>query len=352
MNRYNFGYIVLLVFLSIFSLRSFALALAHSGPTSGLTAPGGPTGEQRVQYDFTVDATGNGDFKTVQQAINAVPDFRKNETVIFIRNGTYKEKLILPASKTMVTFIGEDKEKTILTNDDYASKKNRFGEEMGTTGSTSFYVFGENFTARNITFRNSAGPVGQAVAVRIDGDRVMFENCRFLGFQDTLYPHGENSRQYYKNCYIEGTTDFIFGWSTAVFEGCEIYSKKGGKYITAASTGEGSPYGFVFIDCKFTADKGVGNIYLGRPWRPHAKTVLINCELGDHIIPEGWHNWNKPEAEKRTFYAEYNSKGPGANNKRVKWSHRLSEKEVEQYTLDKIFKNWNPLAEKQNSPSK
>ncbi|WP_010528660.1 pectinesterase family protein, partial [Thermophagus xiamenensis] len=175
--------------------------------------------------DFIVASDGTGDFLTLQEAINAVPDFRKKRTVIFIKNGVYNEKLILPASKTNVTFIGEDKYKTVITHDDYASKKNRFGEEMGTTGSSSFFVFGDGFVARNITFENSAGPVGQAVAVRIDGDRVVFENCRFLGNQDTLYPHGDGSRQYYKSCYIEGTVDFIFGWSTAVFDDCEIFCK-------------------------------------------------------------------------------------------------------------------------------
>lgn len=294
-------------------------------------------------YDFIVDASGNGDFKTVQEAIMDVPDLRKNETRIFIKNGSYKEKLILPASKTNVTFIGEDVEKTIITYDDYASRVNRFGEEIGTSGSSGFYVFGEGFTAKNITFENSAGPVGQTVAVRIDGDKVTFENCKFLGYQDTLYPHGQNSRQYYKDCYIEGTTDFIFGWSTAVFENCTIHSKKGGSYITAASTTEDTKYGFVFINCTFTADEGVEGIYLGRPWRDHAQTVIINSVLGDHINPEGWHNWNKAHAEKTAFYAEYNSKGPGADpEKRVKWSHQLNEEEIKKFTVEKIFDGWMP----------
>jgi pectinesterase len=298
---------------------------------------------QAPAYDFVVAQDGSGDFKTVQEAINAVPDFRKNTTTIFIRNGVYKDKLVLPTSKTMVKFVGEDVQHTILTYDDYASKKNRFGEEMGTTGSTSFFIFGDDFSAENITFENSAGPVGQAVAVRIDGDRVMFTNCRFLGNQDTLYPHGEKSRQYYKNCYIEGTTDFIFGWSTAVFENCEIYSKKGGNYITAASTPEGAAYGFVFLNCRITGDAPANSYYLGRPWRPYAKTVFINSYLGPHIKPEGWHNWNKPEAEQTAFYAEYKSKGPGAKaGKRVKWSHQLSKKQLEDYTLEKIFNGWIP----------
>ncbi|MBT1704023.1 pectin esterase [Fulvivirgaceae bacterium PWU20] len=288
-------------------------------------------------YDFVVAQDGSGDFKTVQEAIHAIPDFRKQATHIFIKNGTYKEKLTLAPSKTNVKFIGEDVTKTILTYDDYASKKNRFGEEKGTTGSTSFYIFGDDFSAENITFENSSGPVGQAVAVRVDGDRVQFKDCRFLGYQDTLYPHGEKSRQYYKDCYIEGTVDFIFGWSTAVFENCTIFCKDGSGYVTAASTLEETQHGFVFINCKITGDAPANTYYLGRPWRPYAKTIFINCFLDKHIRPEGWHNWNKPDAEKTAFYAEYNSTGPGAPGKRVSWSHKLTEKQVKELTPHKIL---------------
>lgn len=298
------------------------------------------------KFDFVVSTDGSGDFKTVQESINAVPDFRKNETRILIKNGIYKEKLTLPATKTNVTFIGEDKMKTILTYDDYASRKNRFGEETGTTGSTSFFIFGDGFKAENITFENSAGPVGQAVAVRIDGDKVMFTNCRFLGNQDTLYPHGERSRQYYKDCYIEGTVDFIFGWSTALFENCEIYCKAGG-YITAASTLPETKHGFVFINCKITGDADAYTFYLGRPWRPYAKTVFINCFLDKQIKPEGWHNWNKPDAEKTSFYAEYKNSGPGyVKGKRVAWSHQLTDEEAKEYTKEKIMGDWNLVESK------
>jgi len=295
-------------------------------------------------YDFVVDASGKGDFTTVQAAIDAVPHFRKNETTILIRNGIYKEKLILPLSKTNVTFIGEDKMKTIITNDDYASKENNFGEEMGTTGSSGFFVFGNDFTAHNITFENSAGRVGQAVAVRVDGDRVVFNNCRFIGNQDTLYPHGDGSRQYYKDCYIEGTVDFIFGWSTAVFEDCTIFCKDHG-YITAASTKEEREFGFVFINCRITGDAGENTFYLGRPWRNHAETVFINCFMDKHIKPEGWNNWGRERAERTSFYGEYNSTGPGAHSSsRVGWAHQLTKDEAQIYTPANILggdDNWN-----------
>lgn len=293
-----------------------------------------------LAYDFVVAKDGSGDFATVQEAIDAVPDFRQNRTTIFIKAGIYKEKLVLAASKTNVTFIGEELESTILTYDDFASKKNRFDEEVGTTGSTSFYVFGEGFMAENITFENSAGPVGQAVAVRIDGDKVAFKNCRFLGNQDTLYPHGDKSRQYYKDCYIEGTVDFIFGWSTAVFETCTIFCKDHG-YITAPSTLQETEFGFVFLNCKIAGDAAENSFYLGRPWRPYGKSVFIGCELGDHIKPEGWHNWGDANKEKTAYFAEYKNTGPGAaKNERVEWAYELSSDEAKKYTPKTILGEW------------
>ena len=295
-----------------------------------------------IKFDFTVAQDGSGDFKTVQEAINAVPYLRKNRTHIFIKKGIYKEKLTLPSIKTKVSFIGEDVNKTILTFEDYASKKNIFGEDIGTSGSSSFFIYGNGFTAENITFENSSGPVGQAVAVRIDGDMVKFVNCRFLGFQDTLYPHGEKSRQYYKNCYIEGTVDFIFGWSTAVFDSCTIFCKTRG-YVTAASTLEETKFGFIFKDCKITGSAPDSSVYLGRPWRPFAKTVFINCFLDKQIKPEGWHNWNKHDAEQTAFYAEYKNSGQGsAPAKRVNWSHQLTDEQVKEYSLKNVFGDWNP----------
>ena len=293
-----------------------------------------------TDYDLVVAKDGSGDFITVQGAIDAIPHLRKERTYIFIKEGTYREKLILPSTKTNVSLIGETAEGTILTFDDYASRKNRFGEEMGTSGSSGFFIYGDGFTARNITFSNTAGPVGQAVAVRIDGDKVKFENCRFLGFQDTLYPHGEKSRQYYRNCYIEGTVDFIFGWSVALFEECVIFSKGKG-YITAASTPETSPFGFVFLRCRITGNAPENSVYLGRPWRPYSNVAFIECEMDSHIRPEGWHNWNKPETERTAYYAEFACVGEGADTtQRVPWSHQLSEEEAGKYQPVEILGDW------------
>lgn len=300
----------------------------------------------QTKYDFVVAKDGSGNFKTIQEAINAVPDFRKKETTIFIKKGIYKEKLVLAESKTVVTFIGESLDSTIITYDDYNQKKNIFGEDKGTSGSSGFYIYGPDFSARNITFENTAGPVGQAVAVFVAGDRVKFTNCRFLGFQDTLYTYGRESRQYYDHCYIEGTVDFIFGSSTAVFDSCIIYGKRAG-YYTAASTPEGKKFGYVFLHCNVTGRAAADSFLLGRPWRPFAKTAFLYCRLDKQVRAEGWSNWSNPANEKTVYYAEYKNSGPGAKTGgRVGWTHQLTDEEAKQYSLKNIFTDWNPNAAK------
>ena len=295
------------------------------------------------QSDYVVAQDGSGDFFTVQEAINAVPDFRKNiRTTILVRKGTYKEKIIIPESKINISLIGEDG--AVLTYDGFANKKNVFGENMGTSGSSGCYIYAPDFYAENITFENSSGPVGQAVACFVSADRAFFKNCRFLGFQDTLYTYSKQSRQYYEDCYIEGTVDFIFGWSTAVFNRCHIHSKRDG-YVTAPSTDQGKKYGYVFYDCKLTAEPEATKVYLSRPWRPYAQAVFIRCEMGKHILPEGWNNWGKKENEKTAFYAECESRGEGANPKaRAAFSHQL--KNLKGYEIQTVLAGddgWNPV---------
>lgn len=299
-----------------------------------------------ADYNFVVAQDGSGDFTTVQAAINAVPDYRKaGPTRIYIKKGMYKEKIVIAESKQGVQLIGEDG--TVITYDDYAQKPNIFGEEKGTSGSGSIYIFGPDFFAENITFENTSGPVGQAVACHVAGDRAVFRRCRFLGFQDTLYTFGENTREYYEDCYIEGTIDFIFGKATAVFNRCELRSKRTGGFLTAPATPQGSNYGYVFYDCKLTADEGVeaGSVWLSRPWRPYGKTVFIRCEMGQHIRPEGWNNWGKTDNERTAYYAEYQCYGKGADtSRRVAWSHQL--KDANAYVMTNILKGadgWNPL---------
>ena len=294
-------------------------------------------------YDFVVAKDGSGDFFTIQEAINAVPDFRKDKrTTILVRKGAYKEKLIVPESKLNISLIGENG--AVLTNDDYAQKKNYFGENMSTSGSSTCYIYAPDFYAENITFENTAGRVGQAVACFIEGDRAYFKNCRFLGNQDTLYNYGKESRQYFENCYVEGTVDFIFGWSTVLFKDCTIHSVGDG-YVTAPATDKGKKYGYVFVNCKLTGADEAKKVYLSRPWRPYAQAVYIQCELGKHIVPEGWNNWGKKENEKTAYYAEYQNTGEGASVKeRASFGHQL--KYLDGYNVEEILlgeDGWNPV---------
>jgi pectinesterase len=242
--------------------------------------------------------------------------------------------------------IGESKDSTIISYDDYFKKINK--GPNSTFYTATLLVQGNDFHAENLTIENLAGPVGQALALAVEADRCSFENCKFLGNQDTLYLAGENARQYFSNCYIEGTTDFIFGEATALFEKCSIHCKAD-SYITAASTPGGVAYGFVFKNCEVEADSGVHNVYLGRPWRKYAKTVFINCKMDDFINPKGWSNWNKTDNYKTVFYAERNSSGEGANkSQRVLWSDQLTEAQAEKYNVKNIFsglKNWDPVQE-------
>ncbi len=303
-------------------------------------------------YDFVVAADGTGDFTTVQEAFDAVPNFSRERVVIYIKKGTYKEVLTLPKNKVNVTIIGESASEVILTFDNYASKINPdTGEAYGTSGSSSSFIYGEGFYAKDITFENSAGPVGQALAIYIGGDKAVFVNCRFLGYQDTMY--GGRVRQYFKNCYIEGSTDFIFGPSTAFFDQCQLHTK-GGSAITAASTEPYVNYGYVFKDCTITGT-GKHITTLGRPWRPYAAVAFINCKMSDAIKPEGWNNWGNTDNESTARYVEYKNTGEGAApNKRVAWAKQLAAEEAAEYTITNVLKtvyadtptkivdNWDP----------
>ena len=308
-------------------LLVFFLFLAGS---AGLLAQTLPNGQPA---DIVVSRDGTGDFLTVQEAVNSVRNYRpEKRMVIFIKKGIYKEKLVISASQTNISLIGEDVQQCIITWNDHAKINN-----MGTFRTYTALVQGEGFIAENITFENNAAPLGQAVAVHVEADRVIFRNCRLLGNQDTLFTGIAGSRQYYEDCYIEGTTDFIFGPATEWCEHCTIHSKKN-SYVTAASTGADYPFGYVFNRCTLTAAERIDSVHLGRPWRPYAAVVFIHCALGAHIVPAGWDNWRNPDNEKTARYAEYENTGPGASvDDRIKWSRQLTAAEVAEYTLERVF---------------
>jgi pectinesterase len=296
------------------------------------------------KYDYVVAKDGSGDFTSIQAAIEACKSFPDNRIRIFIKNGVYHEKVFIPSWNNKISLIGESKDSTIISYNDYFNKINK--GRNSTFYTPTLLVQGNDFHAENLTVENTSGPVGQAVALSVEADRCSFFNCKFLGNQDTLYLAGENNRQYFIDCYIEGTTDFIFGEATPLFEKC-IIKCKADSYITAASTPEGVAYGFVFKNCIIEAAPGVKKVFLGRPWRKYARVVFIDCKMGDFINPKGWSNWNGTENYKTVFYAERNSSGDGADkNQRVSWSHQITEAQAEKYNVKNIFsglKNWDPL---------
>ena len=291
-------------------------------------------------FGFTVAQDGSGDFRSIQEAIWAAPDYcKQTATEIVIKPGIYREKLTIPTSKQRLHLIGEDAANTVISWDDYALRSNAAGFPMGTSATSTVFVYADDFLAENITFENSAGEgreIAQACAISVAADRAAFIRCRFVGNQDTIYTYGKGQRHYFRDCHIEGTTDFIFGASTCWFEGCTILCKKN-SYITAASTPRGQKYGYVFRNCRITAAEGVDRCYLGRPWRKYARTVFIDCELGGHILPQGWHDWDKPYAHATTFYAEHGSRGEGARGPRVRWARRLSSRQLAEYTPGNVL---------------
>ena len=292
---------------------------------------------------IVVAQDGSGNYRTVQAAFDAVPLNNKKPMLIFVKNGIYKEKLHLDSTKNFVELKGESRFYTILTFDDHTGKNAPDGTPINTQTSHSIIIKADNFTAKNITFANDAGfTAGQAVAVDSRGDKAQFYNCRIIGNQDILLLNNEKTRQYFKDCYIEGTTDFIFGPAVAWFENCHIHSKKN-SHVTAASTPPDHPYGFVFNDCVLTGDSALHTVSLGRPWRPYSCVVYMHCYMGQQIKAEGWSNWNQTESYKTARYAEYQNYGPGSSTKgRVSWSKQLTDAEAGKITIKIVFGDWMP----------
>ena len=307
-----------------FILASLEWERLPKSPISSVNPQAGDT--------LVVARDGTGQYRTLAEAIERVRVFMDYDVTIFVQKGIYKEKLIVPEQLQNVEIVGEDRDETIITFDDHANIN-----KMGTFRTYTLKVMGNNLTFRNLTIENNAPQMGQAVALHTEGDCIKFINCRFLGNQDTIYTGGRYARLYFKNCYIEGTTDFIFGPATALFEDCHIHCKRN-SYITAASTPAEVKYGYVFKKCKITAADSVTKMYLGRPWRPYGYTLFMECEMGDFMAPEGWHNWGKKTNEETARYLEYNNTGKGADKKgRVAWSRQLTKKEVEEITAENMF---------------
>jgi pectinesterase len=331
-------------------IRSMPTALATALGTLAILALNlngqsvAPAKSAVKSINIVVAADGSGQFKTVQEAVMSVPSGnRTNPVIIHIKPGIYKELIYIQHEKCFFHLVGEDPEKTILTYNLYANIKGSDGKPIGTFHTPSTTIDADDFTAENVTFENTAGEVGQALAIRVDGDRAVFRNCRFLGWQDTILLN--RGRQYFENCSIAGHVDFIFGAATAWFEKCRIQCLGNG-YITAASTPVDQPFGFVFSNCKITGDKPEARTYLGRPWRIYASTIFLNTEMSEVIRPEGWNDWKKPETHQTARYAEFNSSGSGGSPKqRVDWARQLTKAEAAAITPGKVLggvDGWNP----------
>jgi pectinesterase len=295
--------------------------------------------------DVIVAADGSGDYKSLQEAISAAPmrtDPAAPHWIIRLKAGTYRERIYVQRERGNIHVIGDDREATVVSYDLHANVPGPDGKPIGTFRTPTVQVDGDGMIWENLTLANTAGPVGQALALRADGDRLIFRRVNFLGWQDTVLVN--RGRHYFEDCYIEGHVDFIFGAATAWFERCHIHVLRDG-YITAASTPQGTPHGYVFHRCRITGAEGA-KTYLGRPWRSFARTVFLHTEMSDHVRPAGWHNWNKPDAEKTTFYAEFGSTGPGAKPmERVTWAQALTEAQAAQFTLAAVLAGadgWNP----------
>jgi pectin methylesterase-like acyl-CoA thioesterase len=304
-------------------------------------------------YDALVDKTGaGGAYTTVQAAINAAPINSLTPWSIFIKNGKYREKITVASNKTFIQIIGESVANVVLYYDDPALV-------LGTQNSASFTINGNDFTAVNITFANTYGDGSQAVAVCINADRAAFNHCRFLGNQDTLYVKGTGTpRHYFRDCYIDGNVDFIFGSSIAVFDSCVVYAKSrstaGASFITAPSTLLGQSYGFVFRDSRFTNNTGGTSYYLSRPWaspsvaETRQKTVLLSCLLSSHIQAAGWTVWDANTVTANLYYGEYKSRYFNGNtvdiSQRVPWSYQLTQSDSSSYSFANMFSSWDPCA--------
>ena len=309
---------------------------------------------------IVVARDGTGEFRNITEAIEVCRAFMDYHKVIYVKKGVYKEKIILPQWLQNIEICGEDRDATIITFDDHANipieqsswssalnqtlAANNKKPTLGTFRTFTLRVDGNDITLKNITVENNAARLGQAVALYTIGDRLVFVNCRFLGNQDTVYTGSPYTRLLFDHCYIEGTTDFIFGASTTWFEQCRIHCKVN-SYITAASTPKDAAYGYVFNKCTVTAADSVSKLYLGRPWRDYGYTLFMHCTLPSQIRPEGWHHWQK-EREQTARYLEYENSGEGADiSRRVSWSRQLSKKEAAAITLANVFQrsdNWKP----------
>ncbi|HEY2433564.1 MAG TPA: pectinesterase family protein [Vicinamibacterales bacterium] len=326
------------------SLRVAPLVIAELRATIPVLAP---LFRESPLANAFVAADGGADYTTVQDAINALPQNTRADRrwTIMVRAGTYRELVYVQREKRFVTLVGEDPTRTTITFDLHANRVGLDGKPIGTYRTPTVVIDADDFIVEGLTLENAAGPVGQALALRVDGDRVAFRNCRFLGWQDTIFI--DRGRQYFEDVFIAGHVDFIFGGATAYFERAHIHCWRDG-YVTAASTPPEHPHGFVFANGRITGHSPNVRSYLGRPWRDFAQVAFLDTQMSEVVRPEGWHNWDRPERERTVRYAEFGSTGSGGrDDARVGWAKRLTRAEAAAMTPAAVLggtDQWDPTA--------
>ena len=316
---------------------------------------------QRLE-SVTVAKDGSGDSRSIQDAVNSLYTFKPDGRItVFVKKGVYEEKILIHGIKENLSLVGEDRDSTIIIWHDHANMPDEYGSTIGTFRTWTLRVDAPGFECENLTVINDAmtfnNPdwftdgkdnvgVGQAVALHVEADKAVFRRCNFLGFQDTIYTGNPDGREYFEDCHIEGTVDFIFGPATCWFERCRIHALREG-YLTAASTPEDHPFGYVFNRCRITSREGITGEWLGRPWRPYAYTLWKECDFDLDLDPQGWHNWGNEQNEKTARFFEYSCTGKGADrNARAPWSRELSSEEASLVTVESVFRSvqadWKP----------
>ncbi|XP_010464272.1 PREDICTED: probable pectinesterase/pectinesterase inhibitor 23 [Camelina sativa] len=314
-----------------------------------------------VKANAVVAQDGSGQFKTINDALNAIPKGNTVPFVIHIKQGIYKEKVMVTRKMPYVTFIGDGQTKTVITgNQNYGIGK------VKTFQTAPLIVEGDHFTMKNIGVENTAGPEGgQAVALRVSADYAVFHSCQFDGYQDTLYVHSH--RHFFRDCTVSGTVDFIFGDAKCILQNCKIVVRKPKLGQSCMVTAQGrtdvrESTGLVLHNCHITGDpayipvKSVSKSYLGRPWKQFSRTIVMKTLIDDVIDPAGWLEWSGDFALKTLYYAEYLNTGPGSNQaQRVKWPgiRKITPQDALSYTGDRFLggNTWIPQTQVPYTPN-
>ncbi|KAK4492650.1 hypothetical protein RD792_003468 [Penstemon davidsonii] len=284
--------------------------------------------------EIKISQDGNGDFKTINEAIQSIHLPNTRRVILHINSGVYREKVNIPRTMHFITFLGNVSDPPTITGNDTASSVSGRDAPPRTFQSATVAVDANYFVAINVKFENTAPHVvgsvgGQAVALRISGNKAAFYNCSFYGAQDTLYDH--KGLHFFSNCFIQGSVDFIFGYGTSLYENCYLNSvtKKVASVTAQKRTNSSMSSGFSFKNCTIS---GSGSIYLGRAWGDYSRVVFSYTFMDKIVLPQGWSDWGDRNRDQKVYYGEYKCSGPGSNlTGRVPWVRVLTDEEAKPF---------------------